>query len=79
MKFTLLCRTALTVLIETSWNVKGKEAIAEAVQTYRINRNIVECKGHCCREHYTDRYGINRNIVECKVKVLDMIQEAYTY
>ena len=33
------------VLIETLWNVKIKANPSKRVDTIRINRNIVECKG----------------------------------
>ena len=39
---------------------------AENICTCRINRNIVECKSHCCYFFNIDVLCINRNIVECK-------------
>ena len=36
------------VLIETLWNVKETGEIIVKLIRKRINRNIVECKGHKC-------------------------------
>ena len=54
------------VLIETSWNVKVSSGHAYSLDSFGINRNIVECKEHNPRRKQEDLLGINRNIVECK-------------
>ena len=55
------------VLIETLWNVKNYTATELTKGTYRINRNIVECKVlHCGQKNWFCHIRINRNIVECK-------------
>ena len=54
-------------LIETLWNVKGISGRA-SVNSFRFNRDIVECKDNCIRIQYRFRGRFNRDIVECKAK-----------
>ncbi len=54
------------VLIETLWNVKEKTQASFQPYRFRINRNIVECKGISGINALLSQLGINRNIVECK-------------
>ena len=54
------------VLIETSWNVKGRKFEYSCMPVRCINRNIVECKEQLRVILGDQNDGINRNIVECK-------------
>ena len=38
----------------------------QMLETFRINRNILECKGFTELKWAIHRLGINRNILECK-------------
>ena len=55
------------VLIETLWNVNFTVRVPSDHVSFRINRNIVECK-YAFAPAPTQMPGarINRNIVECK-------------
>ena len=59
----------LHVLIETLWNVKIYSHPQIGRGEYRINRNIVECKGRLLILSKNNTQRINRNIVECKGRI----------
>ena len=54
------------VLIETSWNVKVSSGNSYSLDSFGINRNIVECKVKEILGFLVLPGSINRNIVECK-------------